>query len=207
MQRLRLVSLSVAMLCAVAGTAAAQSASRLDVAIQASVLRLDGSTATAAGIGGRFSFDLTRRIALDAEATFFPNDDFDARLVAPTTVGEQGLVYHRRRVDLFGGVKVALLQGSRVAVFGKVRPGLTRLSDRGVECIGDVCALILIALPQYRNEFALDAGGIVEVYPTGRTILRVDIGDTIIRHRSAAPPCNNCSTHNVGTRFGVGFRF
>lgn len=207
MQRVRLVSLCAAAVCAMAGTAAAQSASRVDVAVQASVLRLDGSGATSAGIGGRLSFDLSRRVSLDAEATFFPNDDFEALLVAPTTTGEQGLVYHRRRVDLFGGVKVALLQGPRLAIFGKIRPGLTRLSNRGVECIGDVCALVLIALPEYRNEFALDAGGIVEIYPTGRTILRVDIGDTMIRHRSAAPPCNNCSTHNVGTRFGVGLRF
>jgi hypothetical protein len=207
MRTLRLLSCSAIAVCALAGNAVAQTTARFDVAVQTSVLRLDTNGTTNAGIGGRFSFELTRRISLDAEATFFPSDDFEALVVAATTPGEEGLVFHRRRVDVFGGVKAAVLRGPRIAVFGKVRPGLTRLSHRGVECIGDVCARILIALPEYRNEFALDAGGIVEIYPTGRTILRVDIGDTMIRHRSAAPPCNNCTTHNFSTRFGVGFRF
>jgi hypothetical protein len=81
------------------------------------------------------------------------------------------------------------------------------LSDRGVDCLGDVCAFILIAPPQYRSERALDAGAIVEIYLTERTILRVDVGDTMIRHRSVAPPCTGCTTHNFSSRFGVGFRF
>ena len=71
-----------------------------------------------------------------------------------------------------------------------------------------MCALMLFARPEYRTEFALDLGGIVEFYPTRRTVARVDFGDVMIRHRSAAvPPCSDCTSHNFTSRFGIGLRF
>jgi hypothetical protein len=38
-------------------------------------------------------------------------------------------------------------------------------------------------------------------------VARVDIGDVAIQHRSQAPPCSTCTTHNFSTRVGVGVRF
>ncbi len=56
---------------------------------------------------------------------------------------------------------------------------------------------------------AEDLGGVLELYPTGRTVARFDLRDTMIGHRSFAPPCptGTCSSHNVSTRPGVGLRF
>ena len=68
--------------------------------------------------------------------------------------------------------------------------------------------LMLLAVPEYRTEFAFDLGGVLEFYPSARTVARIDAGDTMIRHRSSAvPPCQECTTHNFSSRFGVGVRF
>ncbi len=67
--------------------------------------------------------------------------------------------------------------------------------------------MVLLAVPVYRTEFALDVGGVFELYPTARTVLRATVSDTVIRHRSLAPPCDRCSTHNLATRVGIGMRF
>ena len=82
---------------------------------------------------------------------------------------------------------------------------MARLSDRGLGCDGELCALILVARPQYRTEFAFDVGGTVQFYPSARTIARFDLGDVMIRNRSSAPPCTGCTTHT--SRLGVGMRF
>jgi len=190
-------------------TAAAQSsAPRFDIAAQTALLRLSDPGSTSAGIGGRLTFDLSSWVALDGEVNFYPRDNFALASEAVVN-GNMQLVYHRRRSDAFVGLKVGQ-RGDRFGLFVKARPGFARLSDKGVECRGEVCALalILFAPTEYRTEFALDLGGIIEYYPTPRTVARVDIGDVMIRHRSAtAPPCASCTTHNLSTRVGVGFRF
>jgi hypothetical protein len=145
------------------------------------------------------SFDFTRWISAEAELNFFPSDTFE-------TGSDLRLIHHRRRLDGFFGPKIGY-RGGRFGLFGAVRPGFSRLSDRGVECAGPDCAFVLLARPVYRTELALDFGGVFEVYPTTRTVARVDVGDTFIRHRSLAPPCLECSTHNLATRIGFGVRF
>jgi hypothetical protein len=116
------------------------------------------------------------------------------------------LIYHRRRIDAFAGMKAGY-RANRFGVFAKVRPGFSRLFDRGIECGGDVCALMLFAPPSYGNEFALDLGGVVEFYPPGRFLARIDVGDTLVRRRALAPPCSACTNHNFSIRFGMGVRF
>jgi hypothetical protein len=202
-----LVPILVLVTVAGARTASAQSVPRLDVAAQATLLRLSDPGSTSAGVGGRMTFDLSRWIAVDGEANFYPHDDFTLSSSAVVD-GNLNLVYHRRRSDAFVGMKIGV-RGERFGLFAKARPGFARLGDKGVECRGDVCAFLtlLFAPTEYRTEFALDLGGIVEYYPTARTFARVDLGDMLIRHRSAAPPCGGCTTHNFTTRLGFGLRF
>jgi hypothetical protein len=179
---------------------------RLEVGGQLATLHLSDSESTNAGFGGRVSYDFARWLAAEGEMNVFGNDSFE-RQVAPDLFPGFGLTYSRRRLDGFFGAKAGL-RGSRFGVFGKVRPGFTRLFDKGIACTGDVCALMLLARPQYRTEFALDLGGVVEFYPTPRMVTRVDLGSTLIRHRSnAVPPCTDCTSRNFASRIGVGFRF
>ena len=102
-------------------------------------------------------------------------------------------------------------RSERFGAFIKARPGLTRLADKGTECIGRGCDVVLMLLyrPSYRTELAFDLGGGIELYPSARTVARVEFGDTMIRHRSPAPPCpsRECTSHNLASRFGLGFRF
>ena len=178
----------------------------IEVAGQAALLRLNDSGTTNAGLGGRFSWDVSRWVSVDAEVNYFPKDNFEVPMPADPP-GVFRVSYHRRRTDVLAGVKVGH-RGGRLGLFGKVRPGFTHLTDRGIDCVGAVCALMLFARPEYRTEFALDLGGIVEFYPTRRTVARFDAGDVMIRHRSAAaPPCSDCTSHNFTSRLGVGFRF
>ena len=204
--RALLSSLAVLLLCH-AGVAAAQSReSRFEIGGQATMLRLSDFDTTSAGVGGRFTFNLARWAAVEAEADYIPSDDVE---IASTTFTHNLLViYRRNRADAFFGVKLGVRR-DRFGVFAKVRPGVTRLSGGGPECVGEVCALVLLAVPTYRTEFALDLGSVLELYPTARTVARFDLGDTMIRHRSAAPPCYlpGCTSHNLSSRVGIGLRF
>ena len=63
------------------------------------------------------------------------------------------------------------------------------------------------------NNFALDAGGVLELYPSSRTIVRFDAGDTIVRIRNATagvignPTTTTDTTHNFQFSVGFGYRF
>lgn len=185
------------------GTAAQTAESRVEVGVLASFLRLSDATTTNAGVGGRLSFDVAQWVAIEGEAGFFANDE-----VHPASTPTLRWTLTRRRADAFFGVKAGLRR-EKFGAFAKLRPGVTHLTDRGGRCAGDSCALFLPPRPEYRTEFALDVGGVFEVYPTVRTVTRLDVGDTIIRHRSFAPPCwpSECSSHNLSWRVGGGFRF
>ena len=181
---------------------------RVEVGVNLSVLRLSDFDTTNAGFGGRLSFDLTRWAALEGEANFFPRD----RIRHPegnTSVGPIQITEERRRTDAFFGVRIGA-RGSRLGGFVKARPGVTRLSDKGLRCAGPGCALFLPPAPsKLAAEFAFDFGGGVEIYPSARTVARVEMGDTVIRHRRSMPSCpfSQCSTHNFSSRIGLGYRF
>jgi hypothetical protein len=198
-------------LCSVAvgvGAAYAQSASGpVEVGGQVNVLKLSDSSSTGVGFGGRVTVDAAPWLSLEGEYQFLPDDELEIRSVLP--IGEEvGIRYNRRRSTALFGVKTGY-RGERVGVFAKVRPGVTFLTDRGIECLGDVCALVLLAAPDYRSEFALDVGGVGEFYPSPRWVARVDVGSLMIRHHSTAPPCagDECTTFNLAASFGVGVRF
>lgn len=181
---------------------------RLEVGGHFSTLQIGDAGNINAGLGGRVSYEFRPWLAIEGDLSFFPNDrldiDFGNPDVTPLTLQTQ---YSRRRLEGFVGPKIGV-RGQRFGVFGKVRPGFAHLIDKGVNCVGEVCALALLARPEYDPEFALDLGGIVEFYPTARTVARFDLGTTIINHRSSfAPPCRECTTQNFATSLGMGVRF
>lgn len=188
--------------------ASAQSTpSRLELAGQVNVLRLSDSSDTNVGLGGRLTFDVTPWFSVEGDYQFIPSDQLDVT-IRSIEGSVLGLRYERRRSTALFGVKTGY-RGERVGAFGKVRPGFTVLTDRGVDCVGEMCALVLLAVPDYRSEFALDVGGAIEFYPSSRWTARVDVGSLVIRHRSSAPPCagGGCTTSNLVTSVGVGVRF
>ena len=179
---------------------------QFEVGGHVATLRLsDSDGKTNVGWGGRVSYDVFRWIAVEGELNLFADDVFEQRGSTPI-FAEYTLSYERRRVDGFFGAKVGVRR-DRFGLFGKVRPGFARLFNEGIGCVGDPCALMLVAPVEYETEFALDFGGVVEFYPTARTVTRLDLGSTWIRHRSFAPPCLACNSTNFASRIGVGLRF
>ncbi len=179
---------------------------RFEIGGQASVLRLSDFDTTNAGFGGRVLFHLNDWMSVDGEVSFFPHDE----VVGPTfqtSIGPGRVESARRRTDALVGVNIGVRR-DRLGAFVKLRPGVTRLYHKSFNCAGEGCALVLIARNIYRTEFALDFGGGVEFYPSRRTVARLELGDTVIRHRSSAPPCpSGCASHNLSSQMGFGVRF
>lgn len=183
---------------------------------------VDRSLEATPGFGGRIGYNLTNNIALEAEVNFFPSRDSflrpgDFRIGGNKTEGLFGVRIGKRF--------------EKIGIFGKARPGflidsagdLQPARDRG--CPAVFPPPIGCFDPLEKRSFAMDLGGVMEFYPTKRTIVRVDAGDTMIRltERTAAgflvftpglPPTFLTgvrlpaeTTHNFQFSIGAGFRF
>lgn len=172
---------------------------------------------TEPGFGGRFAYNLSRHLAIEAEMNFFPRD----------RQFELG-----RKLEALFGVKVGK-RFSKFGVFGKGRPGFLRVSKgdfankKDSLCAGDFPEPVGCFNPVARTQFAFDVGGVVEYYPTKRVIIRFDAGDTIVsfgerRVVASVPTFNPAAvpnikigivggpaetTHNFQSNIGVSFRF
>lgn len=166
---------------------------------------------TEVGFGGRIGYNISSYLALEAEVNFFP----------------QERRFEGRQIELLSGAKFGR-RFDKAGIFGKVRPGFlsTRMS---VFTLRSNTACIAIFPPpascfdettSRQTNFALDIGGVLELYPTGRTIVRLDAGDTITRFdaRRILAPSNvtpggvivsvpSATTHNFQGSISVSFRF
>ena len=165
------------------------------------------------GVGGRATFNLTNHIAIESEINFFRNSRRFNTIAGLSTTeysrepGIQGLF----------GPKIGI-RTKKIGFFGKVRPGFLRYVHKiRFDLPNNVPAIS--SDYEYRTSagFALDLGGVVEVYPSRHTVFRFDIGDTIIRYRTAyfnfdGTPLNNFprqnfTNHNLQFNVGFGIRF
>ena len=172
------------------------------------------------GVGVRLGYSINRYLTVEAEGNLFPRDrgDFDP--------------------DFTGGRKVQGLFGAKVGrrfesvgVFAKARPGFVHFSRgdlrprEGVGCILSIPPPLGCFEGTGRTDFAVDVGGVFELYPSERTIVRFDAGDTILRTGAHLVPvivneprdpipargfvggAPAKTTHNVQASVGFGFRF
>ena len=135
------------------------------------------------GIGARFDYNLAKWIAGEAEAIAFPSN-------AAGHYGEKTASFGVRAGYRFG----------RWGVFAKTRPGIIRF-DGGYTGRLD-----------QKTHTTLDAGAVVEYYPSRRTLIRIDISDTIIYYGSAnffnrPNPDRLGTVHNFAPALGFGFRW
>ncbi len=174
-----------------------------------------GGTRTEPGFGGRFTYNLTNHVALEAEGNFFPRNDRSFSAAAGGNLAQaQFGVKAGKRFEKFG-------------VFGKARPGFVSFSNALEEInfttTGPPGQEGFIPVPHFgrRTYFAGDVGVVFEFYPSRRIVTRFDFGDTIIRYgkRDGAifygtpgtPPTvfdqPAETTHNFQFSAGIGFRF
>ena len=160
------------------------------------------------GFGGRFTYNFTKNIAIEAEANFFPVDKTAHPMIGvPIRILEPG----GRKFQAVLGPKIGIRK-KKFGVFAKVRPGLFSM-DRYDVVIGvfgtPTIFAILSETKRGVNFFNIDVGGVFEYYPSRKTVFRVDVGDTIIRY-GAQEPKNinpNITRNNLQTSVGFGFRF
>jgi len=150
---------------------------------------------TQTGVGARVTYNFNRSIAAEAEINFFPQKVFILNADGSAIQGQFG-VKIGKRFEKFG-------------LFGKVRPGFLSV-DRVIPFIpfpGSQGGPLPNLTIDRRTFFTVDAGGVLELYPSRRTVVRLEAGDTIIRHpaqffRSAK--FNNNFQFTAGVAFRLG---
>jgi hypothetical protein len=166
---------------------------------------------TEPGGGGRFGYNFSRLVALEAEGNFFPRDR-DA---------EGG-----RKIQVLAGVKTGK-RFDKFGLFAKARPGFMRFSKGDYQQFGS-CILLFpppaaCFQPVSKTSFAFDLGGVAEWYPSKNSIVRFDAGDTIIRfgkrnvtaidispagfRRVVVVSAPAETKHNFQASLGIGYRF
>jgi hypothetical protein len=178
---------AAAVLMVPAQNAQAQSRSRsetpkVEVGVQYSLLRFTDADQTDSGVGGRVTYNTSDNFSLETEFNFFPQERVNfANLTSANSRRMQGLF----------GAKYGI-RTQKFGIFGKARPGFIRFSE-GSSPIGSPA-----------TEFALDLGGVFELYPTRPVALRFDVGNTLIRFSSLG---SGFTSNNLQVSTGLAFRF
>lgn len=130
------------------------------------------------------------QVALDPEINYLATSEVDLN----------------RTQGLFG-IKVGKrFESSPIGLFAKARPGFMRFHGERFPGV----------MVNDTTKFALDLGGVVELYQSKRTIVRINVGERIIFYndetirRLSLPggPQEQLGTgHNLQTSFGSSFRF
>jgi hypothetical protein len=128
---------------------------------------LDG-VRTEPGIGGFVSYEVFRFFYADSAVNFFLRD------TNSSGVHDGGRIF-QGLFGLKGGIR-----RDRIGVFGKVRPGFNSYSRAltGMQQTSAGPPPLFKNLFDRSTNFVLDLGGVVEIYPTRQTTLRLDLGDT-----------------------------
>lgn len=171
---------------------------KVELGINLTTMRLSELKDTDVGFGGRATFNLNSHVAVEGELNFFPRD----------------LDNHRgNRLQGLFGVKAGQ-RWEKLGLFAKARPGFMRFgeSSQPVFCAAILPQPLTCLLARGKTEFALDLGGVAEFYPSKRTVVRFDLGDTLIRYRGpfgrpGGGTANNLTSHNLQFNVGFGFRF
>lgn len=185
--------------------------SKLEVGAEFSTLGLaDRGFRQEVGVGGRVTLNLTERLALEAEGNFFPSTSTRGSLPGGNILQGQFGLKAGKRWQKFG-------------IFAKARPGFISFDGNYAPRVGGTSTFNGIASPFYdfahvirQTHLSIDVGGVVEVYPSRRLIVRFDAGDTIIHYgdydtidfsgNAAFYRTPGQTTHNFQLTTGVSFR-
>ncbi|HEY1809750.1 MAG TPA: hypothetical protein VGG42_14380 [Acidobacteriaceae bacterium] len=118
------------------------------------------------GAGAFLSWNFAPCLSLDTTAFYSPHKD---GFIFPQDGGTTA--------DAFAGFKAGIRRG-RMGYFAKLRPGMIQFSRT-----------VWLEDPaihwEKTTDFALDSGGILEVYPSHHTLLRFEAGNTYIHYHAA----------------------
>src|ERR1051325_2203201 len=128
------------------------------------------------GVGGRVTYNLTDNLAFEGEVNFFPSGSTRGFDPGGNILQGQFGVKAGKRWDKFG-------------LFAKARPGFASFDGTFATRLSGTVTINGKQVPVYdidhtirATHFSMDVGGVVEVYPSRRVIVRFDAGDTMIRY-------------------------
>lgn len=154
------------------------------------------------GLGGYLSYRIWGVFYFDSDLLFFPQ----SRSIGG--VHDGGEIFQ----GLFG-VKGGIRR-NHVGFFGKIRPGFNSYSQAVTSVTGPTGNTQTFTYGRSTN-LALDLGGIVEIYPSERSTLRLEAGDTHIFYGTRTGNVNGVPTnypggglkHSIEFIVGYGWRF
>jgi hypothetical protein len=153
-------------------------------------LALDYPDQARHGFGGFFTYAPRPWVGVDVTTAVFPSDD----------VGNLAW-------QLLAGPRAGITLG-RIGIFGHVRPGFLRFSERFFA--PEIACILIFPPPESclvpKTNFALGVGGTMEAALPGSTVLRVELGDAMTRYtRDGEEPTS--WKHAVNFTVGAGWRF
>jgi hypothetical protein len=160
----------------------ALSFSNLELGVQLTGIHLHKLDEAPFGVGARFFLKFAAHTALDTEFTHYPANPSG-------NFGETAAM---------AGVKSGW-RGDRIGIFGKARGGVWHFGGSFFDL-----RLNRKTIP------ASDLGGVLEYYPSPRTAVRIDMGDTILFYgeQSLFGLTGRLGTvHNFQPGLGFSFRF
>lgn len=167
--RARSLKMATGVLMAWAGLASPAASQSVDLGAHLTYLDLAALDQAAWGVGGLFGVEVLPMVTLEAEVNVFPQDQ--------STTGPF--------VQALGGLKFGG-HSRYYGLFAKLRPGFVRF-DRDFIQPGIAC-IAVFPTPRdclaSQTNLALDFGSVVELYPTDRIIVRVDLGTTYLWYGS-----------------------
>lgn len=177
---------------------------RLEVAGQLAATSQRELEGTDLGFGGRFGFRVRPLVGIEGELTFYPSD-----------LPDEGAAATSSRLEGLFGLRVGP-RYDRFSIFGKARPGFVRFAGASgpFACVLIYPPPIDCVLAEGRTVLALDLGGGVELYPTERSLVRIDVSSLLLRYpgpvidrEGAVLDDESFWRGNVRLSFGAGLRF
>jgi hypothetical protein len=173
---------------------------RVELGAQYSTVRLTNSNLGGtdfSGFGGRFDWNLNRRLAFESQLDFFPEH-------TPPLLTIQG----GQTLQAVFGVRAKVIQTRRLSVFGIIRPGFFHFTD--VLYFNSNSATGFAQQPE--THFVLNLGGGIEYYLNPRWVLRADLEGDPYRVPNSNVALPGGSAFSVGkiddtTRFSIGVAY
>jgi Outer membrane protein beta-barrel domain len=166
---------------------------RVELGVHFTYARLRVIAQNDTGVGGRLTFNINEAMAVEGEYNYFPGPIF-------------GAASNSRRQGLFG-VKYGIRSES-AGLFFKVRPGFVKFEGNpAIACPAITPGTFRCNLAAGPTRFAFDVGGVFELYPLKRTVVRFDVGDTMISYPASFEIPESFTAHNLQFKVGVGLRF
>jgi hypothetical protein len=158
---------SALLLCICA--AAQDTWSRHEVGASGNFLQAGSFNRDLGGFEVRYDYNVGPELALETSFAVYPQ--------SATLVANEG----GRSFSWFAGPKVGMRR-KRWGLYGKAMPGLRHFTSVPEFRVDSISPLQVSRITMGRTHFALQLGGVFEVYPTSRWIVRTDVGEVLSRY-------------------------